>query len=131
MEHSPSCEDQQVLGWSRNSPHFMKPNCSSPHSPQHATCPCPQPYISSPCSPNHFLNIHFNIILPYTPSLRSGLLKSDFSTKTLHAPVLSHIHATCPACLILLELITRIIFGRDHKAPRYVVFSSPLSPHSS
>jgi hypothetical protein len=41
--------------------------------------------------------------------------------------------ATCPAYTILLDLITRIIFGEDynHEAPRYVVFSILLLPRLS
>jgi hypothetical protein len=54
------------------------------------------------------------------------------STKILYAPLLSSIRAMCHAHLIFLDLITRIIFGeKDHKAPRYVVFSTPLAPRPS
>ena len=61
--------------------------------------------------------------------LPSGLFPTGFLTKTLHAPILSPIHATYPAHLILLELITWIIFGEYRSyAPHYVVFSTPLSP---
>jgi hypothetical protein len=39
--------------------------------------------------------------------LQSVLFPSGFPTKTLCTPLLSSIHATCPAHLILLDLITR------------------------
>jgi hypothetical protein len=39
--------------------------------------------------------------------------------------------AKCFTHLILLDSITQIIFGEEHKAPCYVVFSSPLLHHPS
>ena len=43
--------------------------------------------------------------------LPSGLFSSGFPTITLHAPVLFPTVPTCPLYLILLDLVTRIIFG--------------------
>jgi len=105
-------------------PTFMEPEDSLPHSLEPATCPGTEPAQSIPCLPSHFLKNHFNIILPSMPmsSISLGLL-----SKTLCAPLLFPICATCPPHLILVDWI----FGIDCGAPYYVVFCTPLLPHSS
>jgi hypothetical protein len=65
-----------VLSQSRNSPHFMEPEGSLPHSHVPATYPYPEPARSSPCPTSHFLKIHLNIIFPSKPGL--SLLRENY-----------------------------------------------------
>ena len=55
------------------------------------------------------LSSHLRLGLP------SGLFPSGVPTKTLYTPLLSLIHATCPAHHILLDLITRTIWGKEYR----------------
>jgi hypothetical protein len=57
--------------------------------------------------------------------LPSGLLTSSFPTKMLHALLISYMHATCPAHLIFLHLIT-LLFGKEYKLCTLVC--DPLQP---
>jgi hypothetical protein len=55
------------------------------------------------------LSIHLHLILP------SGLFPSGFPTNNLYTFLFSPIRATCPAHLILLDLIIVIVPGEEYK----------------
>jgi hypothetical protein len=69
----------------------------------------------------HFLEIHPNIIHPSTPRSPQWSLSLRFPHQDRIRPLSSHIRATCPAHLILLDFITRTILGEEYKS-----FSSSL-----
>ena len=101
-----------------------------PHSKAPATCPYPEPnqpkprlLVSTSCRFILMLSFYTNLGLP------GCLFPSRLPTKILSAPLLPSIRITCTVQLILLDSITRInlVGSTDHKAPRYVVFFTPLS----
>ena len=104
MEHSPSFEANRFSA-SQEIPRILwNPKV---HYRIHK-CRPPLPVLS-PLDPvhnqtYHFLKIHLSLDLP------SGLFPSGFLTKTLYAPLLFPIRATCPAHLILLDFITPVIW---------------------
>ena len=83
-------------------------------------------------SPFHFMNIHLvlssyrNMCLPsvWYLSLR---FPHQIPVCTSSLPI----HATCPAHLIPLDLITRIIFGEEYRSLSFSLCSFPHSPVNS
>ena len=108
---------QEVI-LSTNFPYYMQPEDSSPHSQVPDTCPYLEPDQTSPYvhptyrSSTLILRFHLRVGLP------SCLFPSGHHpppTKILYAPLLSPTRSTCPAHLILLDFITRIIFGDEDR----------------
>ena len=67
------------------------------------------------------LSSHLHLGLP------SGLFPTGSPTKTLYTPLFFHIYATCPAHLILLDFITRLILGEQYRSLSSSLCSFPLS----
>ena len=74
----------------------------------------------------HLLEIHSNIIHPSTPRYPQWSPYLRFPHQDTIHPLSSPIRATYPAHLILLDFITRKIFGEEYKS-----FSSSLSTFTS
>ena len=102
----------------RNSPHFMEPEGSLPHSHVPAACPYPEPARSSPYLQIPRPEDPLNIILPSTPGSSKWSLILRFPPQTLYAPLLSPIRGTCPTNLILLDFITPTILAEDYRSLR-------------
>jgi hypothetical protein len=66
----------------------------------------------------HHISLRFILILHsyLRLVLQSDIFPSGFPNKTLYAPLLSHTRATCPAHLMLLDLIPPITFRQQNNS---------------
>ena len=108
-----------VLSYSRNSPYFMEPKGSLPHLQQLATFPNLEPNQSSPCPSSHFRKIHFNLIFLHKPGSSKWSLSHRAPNQNPVGISPLPTHATCPAYLKLLDLITRKILGEEYRSLSY------------
>ena len=69
-------------------------------------------HVSRPTSRRPILILSSHLCL----GLPSGLLFPGFRSKTLYAPLLCHMRATCPVHVTVLDLITRMMFGEEYRA---------------
>ena len=117
----------------------MEPEGSLLRLQEPSTFPYHEPVQSSPCPlQSHFLKLPSNIIFPSTPGSSTLSLYFRFSH---HNPVCTSflpLRATCPAHLILLNFITKIILGEEYRSLssslcsflNSSVTSSLLGPHT-
>ena len=108
----------------------MEPKSSSPDSQVPATCPYPEPALSSPYSPFYFRKIHLNIILSSTPGSPQWSPSLRFPPKTLYTPKPPPyvLHSPPISLFSILSPEQNWGSGIDHEAIHYVVFSIPVLP---
>jgi hypothetical protein len=116
MEQSPSWEADQSLQLVKKFPAFVW----NPKVLYHThKCPPPIPILSHLHSPRSsptswrsilILSSHLRLGLP------NGFFPSGFPTETLCTTLCSPIRATCPVHLIILDLTTRTILGKEYRS---------------
>ena len=116
IQHSSSCEANRFSA-SLDIPRILwNPNV---YNCIHK-CTQPVPILSQINSfhnvSSHFLKIHHNIILPSAPGSPKWPFSVIVPPQSLYTPLPSPIHTTCLAHRILLDVITRKIFGEQYRS---------------
>ena len=107
MEQTPSWEVNRLSASQEIPRNLWKPKVHV--SPRHLSLSWATTIQSMPWRCMLILSSHLCLILP------SSLFPSGFPTKTLYAPLISSIRATCLAHLFHLGLITQILLGEEYK----------------
>lgn len=74
------------------------------------------PFLRGACPvnvlPSFFLKTSFNFVLPSTPTSSKWFLSSRFSCHNTYAFLFSTTRATCPANLILFDMVALLTLGQ-------------------
>jgi len=91
----------------------MEPEGSLPLLQDHASCPFPELFQSSPCPPSHFLEIHLNIILPskLASPKWSLSLRFPYQIPVCTSPRPSTWYMPCPSHSSLCDYLNNIWWG--------------------
>ena len=106
----------------------MEPTSSLSDSQDPVTWPYPEPDQFTPCTPSNFVKIYFNVILQLMLESSKWSLSLRFLHQNPPCTLPFTIRATCPAYLIPLDMIERIIYVDQYKSWRSSLCSSLHSP---